>query len=406
METHPIPQDVTGFQFKLVGNMTVRQFAYLASGSITAWIFFSIGISPFIKLPIAFLSAISGVSLAFLPIEGRPMDTMMLHFIKALYAPNQFFYQKQSGQFTAVIALPAKTAPVSSPLSQKDIQAYINKMPKKPRSRLDEKETIFFTTLAAYSQPVSQGRAEHPTSPPSTYKPHLISMKIEEEKNKPKLAEPIIIAQNPASEEQLEKETVALKQELEEAKKEEVSQKPQQAEVTHQRVGDLEKQLAEIMAQKQQLEQQFIALSQKFQAQQQVRPVFTPSTPPVTQSTPNVRSVPKGLGAKIGLPITSDNPNLIVGIIKDPRGNILPNILVEVKDTEGNPVRAFKTNNLGQFASATSLLNGVYTLEFEDPSEKNKFDKVEITASGQVIPPLEVFSSDEREKLRKELFGQ
>jgi hypothetical protein len=97
--------------------------------------------------------------------------------------------------------------------------------------------------------------------------------------------------------------------------------------------------------------------------------------------------------------------NLLVGIVKDPRGNILSNILVEVKDSQGNPVRAFKTNTLGQFASATPLLNGTYTLVFEDPQGKQKFDAVEITADGSIISPLEVISSDAREELRKELFG-
>lgn len=395
MENHPIPQDVTGFQFKLIGNMTVKQFAYLASGCITAWIFFSIGISSFIKIPIAFLCAVFGVSLAFLPIEGRPMDTMMLHFIKALFAPNQFFYQKQGGQLAIVVVPLPKTVSSPAPLSYTDIQAYINKMPKKLKTKVDEKEMVFFNSLAAYGAPASK-LGEHVVSSPSKFKPHLVSMELEE---KPKPQESSVTAPNPASEEQLEKETEVIKQELEE-----IAQKPQEAETTHQRVSELESQLADILSQKQHLEEQFIALSQKLQTQQG-KPVFTPSTAPIPVQTQNVRKIPQGMGAAIGMPISSEHPNLIMGIVKDPRGNILPNVLVEVKDTEGNPVRAFKTNNLGQFASATPLLNGVYTLEFEDPNEKNKFDKVEITANGQILPPLEVFSTDEREQLRKELFG-
>ena len=39
MDNHPIPQDVTGFQFRLIGDMTIKQFAYLAGGMILAWIF-------------------------------------------------------------------------------------------------------------------------------------------------------------------------------------------------------------------------------------------------------------------------------------------------------------------------------------------------------------------------------
>ncbi len=84
--------------------------------------------------------------------------------------------------------------------------------------------------------------------------------------------------------------------------------------------------------------------------------------------------------------------------------NPLPNILVEVKDPQGNAVRAFKTNALGQFASATPLTNGNYTIEFDDPKILNKFDKVGFAASGAIILPIEVISVDTREELRRSLF--
>ena len=106
-----------------------------------------------------------------------------------------------------------------------------------------------------------------------------------------------------------------------------------------------------------------------------------------------------------GLPQVSDTPNVVIGIVKDARGNVLPNILIEVKDAEGNPVRAFKTNVLGQFASATPLANGIYTIELEDPKKQHTFDAIRITPSGQIMLPIEVISHDAREELRKQLFN-
>jgi len=91
--------------------------------------------------------------------------------------------------------------------------------------------------------------------------------------------------------------------------------------------------------------------------------------------------------------------------VKDSRGNVLPNILIEVKDNNNNPVRAFKTNALGQFASATPLLNGTYTVTFEDSAKVHTFDIVEIVAKGEIMQPIEIISLDKREELRKELFG-
>lgn len=94
MDNHPIPQNVTGFEFKLVGDMTLKQFAYLAGGSLFAYLIYLLPLPFFIKWPLAFIFAILGFSLAFLPIGGRPMDRMLLNFIKALLSENQFIYKK------------------------------------------------------------------------------------------------------------------------------------------------------------------------------------------------------------------------------------------------------------------------------------------------------------------------
>lgn len=122
----------------------------------------------------------------------------------------------------------------------------------------------------------------------------------------------------------------------------------------------------------------------------------TPAPPPlVTADTARA----------LGLPHLPDSPNLILGIVKDSRGNVLSNVLVEVKDGAGNPVRAFKTNALGQFASATTLQNGTYTVDFEDPKGEHKFASAQLIADGTILQPLIITSTDAREELRKSLFG-
>jgi hypothetical protein len=125
----------------------------------------------------------------------------------------------------------------------------------------------------------------------------------------------------------------------------------------------------------------------------------------VPTETKFVRSIPQNMAKSVGLPITPEYPNIITGIVKDPRGNSLANILVEVKDNQANAVRAFKTNALGQFASATPLTNGDFTIEFEDPRGQNKFDKIGFSAVGEIILPIEIISVDTREELRRSLFN-
>jgi hypothetical protein len=94
-----------------------------------------------------------------------------------------------------------------------------------------------------------------------------------------------------------------------------------------------------------------------------------------------------------------------MGIIRDPRGKTLPNILVEVVDQNNIPVRAFKTNALGQFASATPLADGIYKVYFDDPQKQHEFETIEIQLNNEIFNPLEITSVDNREKLRRELFG-
>lgn len=276
---HPIPQDVTGFQFKLIGNMTIKQFAYLASGAILAWIFFVLPFSSLIKLPMSFFSFVFGFTLAFIPIAGRPFDLMIYLFIKSLFAPNQYLFQKVGGQLFKVNILPKQPSlKKEEAKSSEKLGLLLKSLPTVPKNALDEKEAALLDSLTKlFNQPASV--PENPPPPPQT-----------------------MIKKSP------------------------------------------------------------------------------------------------------GVSFVSDVPNLVAGIVKDPRGNVLPNILVEIKDKEGNPVRAFKTNPAGQFACATPLLNGVYTLFFEDPEEKHKFTEAEITAQGEIMPPFEIRSIDQREELRRALF--
>lgn len=382
MEGHPIPQDVTGFQFKLIGSMTVKQFAYLAAGSIAAWFFLSLPLFALIKFPLVALFFLLGFLLAFVPLEGRPMDVIFSYFIKALFTPNQYVYQKAGGQLIPPLPSisPQQTSKAVVPLPKEKLQTFLKTLPKS-KNKLDEKETVFFESIASlFPQPaVSQTQA-------SDSPPRIIS--LEEEQESTPVPEEKEVEDEKKQEENLEKETVLIKQQLEQAK---TGSSP-----VHEKVLELEKQLNAVLAQRQQLEQQILSLQQKLVSQKQ---------PPQAQNL-NVKKIPKEMEVKVGVPIVPDDvPNLITGVVKDSRGNALPNILVEVKDKEGSPARAFKTNGLGQFASATPLLNGTYEVALEDPKGEHKFDAIGLSANGGVLMPLEIRSTDAREELRKSLFS-
>lgn len=397
MENHPIPQDVTGFQFKLIGNMTVKQFAYLAVGTVLAVILYYIPLALLIKFPLITLCAGTGAALAFLPFEGRPLDVMMQHFLHALIAPNQYLFVKTGGVLLVdtihVTATTKKTTTISPRVTKEQQLAKLLASSNGKRTHLDDKENAFLSQLFnAATTPLLQMQVQRiPTAQDMQQTPQ------------------------PTAPNTTSVEEKLMEQQLAEAKAQEAAAlatpsptNQALAQQAHQHVAALETQLKEYVAQKDRLEAEVKQLRQQLATGQQkvYVPTATDQTVPTQkEETQNVRMVPKAQSASIGLLNVPDFPNLIIGIVKDPRGNVLPNILVEVKDKDGNAVRAFKTNALGQFISATQLMNGTYTIEFEDPKKEHQFDTIEVTASGAIMQPLEVTSHDAREALRQALFN-
>jgi hypothetical protein len=91
---HPIPQNVTQYQFRLVGDMTLKQFLELAGGLLLAYLFYSSNLLFLFKYPLAISSVVLGFGLAFFPIEDRPLDVWIVNFIKAIYGPTRFIWSK------------------------------------------------------------------------------------------------------------------------------------------------------------------------------------------------------------------------------------------------------------------------------------------------------------------------
>jgi len=402
MENHPIPQDITGFQFKLIGDMTVKQFAYVAVGVLIGWFFFITPLADFIKIPLAVIFILIGVALAFVPVEGRPLDTMIGNFFKAVFSPTQYIYQKQGAN------LVMQTTQGANPKLSSDQQfrQFLNKFPK-GKNKLDQKESVFFQNLNTYSAPAPEQNVA-PGNIPSHYFANQAPLGQQDPKMGSKVTQQPKTPDEILSQENLLKTAAVLEKELAQAKQIEAKEDRIDSKAfleTHQKVLELQGKLNEMFSQKQDLEKRLIEM-QKTVGQPQ-GPVFSPSMAkenPVKQ-TQYVRSIPQNMTQSVGLPTTPEFPNLLTGIIKDPRGNPLGNILVEVKDSEGNAVRAFKTNALGHFASATALNNGKYTITFEDPKNQNRFDTITFEATGQVIMPIEVISVDQREELRRSLFN-
>ena len=249
MENHPIPQDITGFEFKLIGNMTLKQFAYVAGGAIIGLVFYALPIFVLIKIPLALIFVGAGAIFAFVPFEGRPLDVMIKNFLKAVFNPTQYIYQKMSDQLLAENSLPVK------------------------KNKLDKKETVFFESLNQYT-----------TSKPLQTNPGFVaSHSLATSAAQQSLSQTIVLQQTakPTQEEpneELRKTAELLEKELQDAKAKEATEvkaNPEEYLKAHQKVLELQKNLNDLVFQKQELESKLISLQKKMELQG--TPVYAPS---------------------------------------------------------------------------------------------------------------------------------
>lgn len=96
MDLHPIPRQITTFEFKLVGFMTVRQFGFVLIAGVVGYLFF-------LAIPIKFVNIFVGVLIfsvgplfAFVPINDRPLDVFVRNLFRRLNSPTQYVFHKQN----------------------------------------------------------------------------------------------------------------------------------------------------------------------------------------------------------------------------------------------------------------------------------------------------------------------
>lgn len=87
------------------------------------------------------------------------------------------------------------------------------------------------------------------------------------------------------------------------------------------------------------------------------------------------------------VPLTN-KPNVISGIVLSSQSTPLDGAILIIRNETGVPVRALKSNRLGQFLSATSLPEGKYQIEID--AEGEEFEPVALALSNEVLRPIEI----------------
>lgn len=325
MEQHPVPQQISSYEFRLVGDMTLKQFFQVGGGVVAALIFYASGLPFYFKWPLVLVSAFTGVAMAFLPFEERPLQTWILAFFKAVYSPTQYLWQKKPKKPEFLETKPVqapKLAAVPVSADRGKLTEYLQTLPV-PKSPLDQKEEGFLKQIG-----------------------NLFSLSP--------LPSGIQVEAKPLEEGELPAGIRIRRLGMPFIPKEEI-QPPPVEEIP--RVAPVPRYASK----------------------------FEPIRRPERKEKP---TRPAELAPEALFPSVSSIPNILVGIVKDLEGKIVEGAIMEIRDEQGNPARALKTNKLGQFRIATPLSNGTYDIETE--KEGLIFDIFKITLKGEIVQPIEI----------------
>lgn len=337
MEQHPVPQQISSYEFRLVGDMTLKQFGQVAGGVVAALIIYTLPFPGYLKWPFIVIFALTGAAMAFMPIEERPLQTWIIAFLRAAYSPTQFLWQKK-GQRPAFFedvgfkpAPPVNMAPVSQP-SQKKLDEYLSTL-SESQVLLEKEEIRFIDRIQnLFSAPWSS----------TTYTPP------------PKPAEP---KPEPKPEPKVEP-------------------KEEQIPTANVRMP-LPKEFFEKLAE-------------------------TPATPVIDYHPPlatnfrvreRIRTAQAQFSSQVPMPSVPEIPNILVGMVSDTSGMIVEGAIIEIRDSQGNPVRALRTNKLGQFRIVNPLANDTYEVEIE--KDGYHFDTFKVELKGEIMEPLDIRAKDE-----------
>jgi hypothetical protein len=94
MKEHPVPQQISAFQFKLFGNLNLRQFLFVGVGFLLGWFLIYTIKQLFISAPLAFIVFMIGLSIAVVPMQGRSLDQWFFSFLNVILSPTLRVYRK------------------------------------------------------------------------------------------------------------------------------------------------------------------------------------------------------------------------------------------------------------------------------------------------------------------------
>lgn len=346
--------------------MTLKQFLEVAGGVLAGWLVWSLNLPGFLRWPTTIMVGLSGIALAFLPLEDRPLDKWVISFFKGVYRPTIFTWKK-----------PARTDLLQFTPRANEDQKILASAAKAPSAGLKTLLQLYQTQTAELetADPLEEAWVKRGQSLPDLFQTVQVSKKLAQE-----ISFPQKMAVGPTH-----PDTRVYLRPMSEPTdplailRGEITLSPRQPRIPE------SSQLSTLI-------DNAGTTEKTVPGQRQVQQEQSMATGVATAQTQTLRGGTFATALGMTLPAAPTFPNILSGMVFTSSGQIIDSAIIEIRDQQGMPVRALKTNKLGQFSIATPLSNGTYELEIEKPGLH--FDILKIDAKGSVIPPIEIRAKD------------
>lgn len=431
MIEHPVPQNITAYQFHLIGNMTIKQFLILLVGAGLAFLFYTTNLPGIIKWPLILIFFGGGAMAAFVPYEDRTIDQWIINFVRAIYRPTKYFWRrhpqvpgyfdfkpKQTNDLTEQIASVA-------PLKQKQIQAYLSSLRQSSSTQGSDPLDIFtnYKDINELFANVEGAKGITPGKDKNLDKPSLIvrtrklghrsgvfdangqlitqaaepgqkNTQAQTQNFETNLADSVkgrgrsgiastAVAGQPANQ---EKSAISKAP----ADKSDQVKSTTLTDRDHYR-GVLKVETLPVEATSNQAKNGISTNQQVSQAplNQEAYLEAQDTNPAKPENQIPNNQVPEVVfDHSLPFPSLPKEPNVLVGMVYNSQEKIIPGAIIEILDENNNTVRAMKTNALGQFYISSALKPGKYLVKTEKDGFSFSVYRLEINDT--VLEPIRI----------------
>ena len=393
MREHPIPQDITGYRFHIIGSMTLKQFLEIAIGVVFAGIIYSTNLPAAFKWPLVIFFIILGGMAAFLPIEERPLDHWIITFIRAMYRPTQFFWKREATipeVFNFTVNKNTTEAEFEidlGPVKKERIKEYLTSVPSTVDPYAFEPSDVqrMSAILDSFaSVPTVQAQIE----PAKVRKPQLEvrvrSLRPQQQEN--------VVYQTAADGSDTTRADGRLTAVDADAALIEMYQQRKQLSKQQKQVSEVAQEIAvpetenihivdptQVLSSENPGQTAAVDDTQMAYSDEQAQYSDTVAAQGETQFNVN-----------LPFPEPPTEPNKLVGMVLSPTNELITNAIVEILKADGTVARAVKTNALGQFFVTTPLESGQYVLVAE--KDGLEFEPKQLELNGEIVKPIEIRS--------------